>query len=532
MTSPLKSTTLLQRVARRLGLVTFGHSLYRCFWIVGGLYAAVLLASRLSGTIPDVFQPISLAAVPVLAGLIGLLVWRRPTPVDAARAIDRYNGTKDLFLTLTMLDNAAGDYKPLVARKAESTAQRIQPVAVVPFRGIRQVVHAAGLVGLLLAGIFFLPQLDPFGKVEAAEQVQEQRRQLAETHKATEARAAALKRDDSEGSESDRVQQALDDLKSTFNNTKPTQKKQNFDKLARNQKTLGELWQKINAEKLKDLLNQTPSSQKFGGADNERLQKWTRDLQQGDTDGLKKELSDLQDGLQKLMKETDPVKKAEMARKIQKRLKDLDDFASNNVNSQPLSAALKRAMQQLEMAKNDDLSAEAMEALSQSLDLTKMELEEIAQSAKDLKELEEALKTLQMAKKLNDEEKLDGEACQACQSMSDYAELYAQMMGGMDGDGDGLGGEGIGRGGEAPEDDAVDTAFKSEQSKSAVTAGKVLLSLKTKGLSDTGEVTSEYRDLIGEVKQGISEAILQEQIPPGYHDGIKTYFDSIDAGND
>ena len=161
------------------------------------------------------------------------------------------------------------------------------------------------------------------------------------------------------------------------------------------------------------------------------------------------------------------------------------------------------------------------------MELSKMELEEIAQSAKDLKALEEALKTIQMAKKANEQGQLDGEMAEGMTSMEDYAEMYAQMIG--QGDGEGLGGEGFGEGGEAPEDDSVNTGFKSEQAKVAVQAGKVLLSLKTKGLDDTGEAQKDYRALVTNVKQGVSEAILQEKIPPGYHDGIKNYFDNLDA---
>ena len=33
---------------------------------------------------------------------------------------------------------------------------------------------------------------------------------------------------------------------------------------------------------------------------------------------------------------------------------------------------------------------------------------------------------------------------------------------------------------------------------------------------------------MNQVKQGVSEAILLEQIPPGYHDSIQRYFDTID----
>jgi hypothetical protein len=194
-------------------------------------------------------------------------------------------------------------------------------------------------------------------------------------------------------------------------------------------------------------------------------------------------------------------------------------------------------MKQLETAKMEGLDKESVEAAERSLDLTKLELKEIAQSAKDLKALEEALKVVQMAKQLNDQEKLDGEQADGAQTIEEYAEFYAQLLAqlGMneagEEEGDDTGGEGMGGGGVAPEDDSVETDFKTEQSKSAVTAGKVLLSVKTKGLSDKGDAKKEYRSAIQKVKQGYSEAILQEQIPPGYHEGIKSYFDNLDKND-
>jgi hypothetical protein len=188
-------------------------------------------------------------------------------------------------------------------------------------------------------------------------------------------------------------------------------------------------------------------------------------------------------------------------------------------------------------------SKEACEACEKSLDLAKMELQEIAQSAKDLQALEEALKVIQMAKQLNDKEQLDGDQTEGAQSLEEYAEFYAQLMaqlglmeeeeGEFDEEGNLLGGRGMGRGGKAPEDESVETGFKSEQSKSAVTAGKVLLSVKTKGLSDKGDARKEYREALQKVTQGYNEAILQEQVPPGYHENIKTYFNNLerkDAG--
>ncbi len=56
----------------------------------------------------------------------------------------------------------------------------------------------------------------------------------------------------------------------------------------------------------------------------------------------------------------------------------------------------------------------------------------------------------------------------------------------------------------------------------------MLLTLKTKGMGDPAEVKEQYRAAVRDVKQNLSEAILREEIPPGYHEGIKGYFDSIE----
>ena len=214
-------------------------------------------------------------------------------------------------------------------------------------------------------------------------------------------------------------------------------------------------------------------------------------------------------------------------------MKEMEKFASEQANSKTLAAALQRARKQMEML-DGELSEEARKTLEQSLELSKLELEELAQSARDLKQLEQALKTLQLAKQLNQGEKLDGEMCEGCSTLADYEELYREMMAqngmgeGGEGNGEGTGGRGMGRGGKVEEDDSVDTGFKAERSKSQIVAGKVLLSLKTKGLSDSGDVKKQF-EAVRRIKQGVSEAIEAEQVPPGYHNGIKSYFDKIDA---
>ena len=56
----------------------------------------------------------------------------------------------------------------------------------------------------------------------------------------------------------------------------------------------------------------------------------------------------------------------------------------------------------------------------------------------------------------------------------------------------------------------------------------MLLTLKTKGMGEHVDFKEQYRAAVRDVKQGVSEAILQEEIPPGYYEGIKSYFESLD----
>jgi hypothetical protein len=535
-----KSMRLLQRVALRLRVAAMGRRLYLVFLVLCAAFAAFLLGSRLTGYYTEWLNAQTLLTVPVVAVLIAVLWHRRPTLIDAARAVDCQHGTKDLFLTVALIERSAGEYQALVAGAAEERAGKVLADAVVPLQSRERLLRAGVAAAVVVAGLMWMPGFDPFGKVAAAKQDRDRKEQLVESKKATEKRIVQLEKDDSEGPLSEETKKAIENLKSALGRMQPSEKSENLKELVGQQKHLGEMWRKLSNEKLKDLLSHNAQGQEFGAISKDKLEKWTKELQEGSTKGLQKELDEIKNDLQQLAKTDDPVKKAELEQKIKKRMKELSDFASDKVNSKPLTAALQRAMKQLETAKMEGMDQESVDAAERSLDLTKLELKEIAQSAKDLKALEEALKVVQMAKQLNDQEKLDGEQADAAQTIEEYAEYYAELIAqlggseegeGEEGDGEGLGGEGMGRGGVAPEDDSIETGFKTEQSKSAVTAGKVLLSVKTKGLSDKGDAKKEYKGLIQKVKQGYSEAILQEQIPPGYHEGIKSYFDNLDKSD-
>ena len=360
---------------------------------------------------------------------------------------------------------------------------------------------------------------------------------MAEGKKATELRLDEVKRQNEEHEEGNPADGAVEELKLTFNKMKADQKLENLKMLSSEQKDIGKLWRQISSEKLKDLMKSSPSSdQQFGANQDEKLQKWVKELQDGDAGGVQNELQELKEQLQQLAATKDPVKRGELMQELKERLQNLDKLASDKLNNEQLAAALERAMQQMDLSENKDLQEEALQAAMQSLELSEQELEQVEQAVQDMKQLEEALKTIQQAKKVNDQEKLDGGQCEKCKSLADYEALYSEMLA-ESGESEDVqekegefagGGPGFGKGGEAAEDDSVETDFKSEQSKSAVVAGKMLLSMQTKGEAEKGEVVRDYKQLMQSVKQGAMEAMNTEQIPPGYHESIKSYFDSLE----
>jgi hypothetical protein len=533
-----RSQRLLHDVAWRMFAVKLVRRTFIWFVVLASLYAVTLLTARLTGLIPDFFALETLAGIPAASLLFALLTTRRPQPDAAARCADRSQKTHDLFLTLTMLDNSVGEYKPLVGRDAEARAGKLRAAQVLPFLWDRPAV-IRGLsipvtLGVLAAGIFLLPSLDPFAVQAAAKEKEVLAQRVAESKKQTETRKAELKKQsDLDDDNSEEVAQALEKLKADLRKMRKIEKLPNSERLAVNQKAIGDKWRKLNNDQLKELMNGNDLDQRFGGESAEEMREWKRELQQGSSEKLQDAIEQLKEELKQLAKTDDPVERSEMMRKIEKQLKEMSDFATKEAGSKPLAAALQRAKDQLAAMENNEsekLEQEALEALQESLDLSQMEAENLAQAARDMKSLEEALQLVSMAKKLNSEEQLDGEGTESAQTMEEYAEIYQQLMAGMQpGEGGPLGGEGFGEGGEAPEDDSVKTDFVDETSKSAVQKGKVLLSMKTKGMSDTGEARKEYRQAFDDIKQGAAEAIEQEQIPPGYVDTIQKYFDKIET---
>jgi chemotaxis protein histidine kinase CheA len=521
---------LIERVGRRQFIASLGAR-WRQAWLGAAAVAlAVVCAARLLALLPPGAVMPALLALAAVPFILAMAMTRRPKPRQVARLIDERSGAKELFLTAALIADSPGEFQPIVVEQAEQRAGEIEPARIVPFHWQRGARDAALALGVVAAAVWFLPQLDPFKREAARQKLSQQEQRLIETKKVTEVRREQLATDS--GKEAAQVKQALAQLEKTFKEAKPQQREANLKQLGEHQKELGELWRKVNNDQLRNAFDK--AAQSFGQADPKKMEQWREQLKQGDTSALKKELQEIRDELRKLAEQPDSAEKRAQQEQLAQRLNEMAQGMKQLANSPQASQALQRALEQMDLSKLGQLSKEATQAAMDSLNLSQQELDQLAQSFKDGKALEEALKNLQMVKQLADKNQLDGSECKDCNGMGDYAKLFAAKC---NGSGNGAGqqpgeggsgmGPGIGNGAKRPEDESTETAFKQQKSSSPLAGGKLLLEWKTKEVGETGARTEDYRDAVAQVKQGVAEAIQQEQVPPGYHDAIKRYFDTL-----
>ncbi|HEX4265155.1 MAG TPA: hypothetical protein VH597_12515 [Verrucomicrobiae bacterium] len=514
----------LRRVARRHEAISLARQ-WRFFLLIGiGIYALALLLSRLLGIFSAWLTPLTLPILPAATLLLAWISYRRPRDTDAARVTDTHMATHDLFLTASLIGNSLGSYQELVLKDAEQRVNGAAPAKVVPFHWQRDAVRLCAALGLLTLAVYFLPQWDPFGMHQQQKKIAEQRERIKDINKATELRAALLAQKSS-GEQSDVVKQALANLEKTFKDAKPNDKAGTLARLNEQQKTLGQLWKQTSEEKLKNGLNVPPPSQSFGSADPAKAERLKTDLEKGDVSSAKKELDDIQQKAQELADAKDPVTREKLRQEIMDRLQNLKDTLDQQMNSQALDSDLQRALEQLAMSNTPNLSGDAMKGMSDSMKLTREELDQLAKAMADMKNIEDALKTLQMAKALHNMQPLDGKDFTQLGDLAMYAAFCEgrgkSLTGGM-----GLG-AGYGMGPRPHGDENSPTGFHPEKSASMLQPGKMLMEWKTREVSEAGPAREEYLRAVQDVRQQASEAVVQEQIPPGYQAAIKKYFDTL-----
>ena len=540
------SVTLLDQVQNRLRAASFARTFH--WWTLGAFVLActTVLAVRLLGLLPESRQPLAwLLVFPAVAAGGAWWFYRRVGHTAAARAIDQHAQTNDLFLTLATLSSSAGEYQPLVAQSAAQVAARIVPASVVPYKVERPIGIQAGVLCILALLVWLLPTLDPFGNVEAATKVEKSKKDIELVRKAVKTREEKLAQEVKTATErDDKLHEQVKELMASLRQMRPLEKKPNSKVLQDHRGSLNDMWKNVSSEELREMLSQSISDQQFGGQRTQKMNEWLKQLQQGNSEMLQQQLDEAKETMEAMLEAKTPEDRQKLASQLRRQLQDMKKFSSEKASSPELENALNQALKALEALAAKKQSGEAMseaeqqmaqeaaEALRESLELSKTELQELARSAKEMKQLEEALKTLQQAEKLNQDGQLDGEQCEGCNSLAAYAEKYKQMMAGM------------GQGGEAErdtpgamqdEDDSDPEGYKDERTKTQIQAGKVLLSIKTKEAATEKDFDPEdlkkYESTVSEIKSGVQAAIENEQIPPGYVDGIKSYFDNLDSAD-
>ncbi len=527
---------LLHRVARRQHAALCLRR-WATFWLWGsGVYLVLLVLSRGLGVIPPWFTGATIAGVPAVALLLAVLGCRRTSVAEAARLVDARLATKDLFLTAATIEGSLGAYQALVLAQAEQRGAALRPAHLVQFDWRRALGVAFGTLAVLVPAVLYLPQWDPFGRQERYVQHARQQDRLRALRQATALRASLLQQKAVQVQE-DPAAQAVSDLEKIFQQANPAEPKRTQARLQDQQKVLGELWRQAREEKLRNAGGAT-SAQSFGQRDPAKAQQWQKDLESGDPRSVTREVQAWRELAAKMAQAPEGAAREAMRQELANRMRELQEALAQSAPE--WKAALQRAMEQLQMAGQQDLAKEALQGLNETLALADAELAQLARALADAKALDQALQALQCAKRLNEVKPLDGQQSQGCANLADYIALYDQLyqsacagQGTGTGNQPGQGGMGNGQGqgqgvGPRPSgDERAQTAFQSEQSASAYQPGKILLSWKTKGLSEAGQANRNYRQAVEAARQDASEALLKEQIPSAYHTTIKSYFDSL-----
>ena len=535
---------LLRSADSRLRLASLGKNFRIAVLTLVGIALIALLCSRLLAVLPNHWvTPLTLLAVPALALAASLAFLRRPAPAHVARAVDARAGTKELFLTAALIEKSPGEFRDIVLEQAEERAGQLSAAQLIPLRwmpGARDVLLA---FAALYAAVLWLPQFDPFKMDAKRQEVSKQEQRLAETKKITALRKEELKEKGTALSE--QVDQALAKLDKTLKEVKPGERDINAKKLNEQAQDFSELWKKTNASLPKEVLEK--AAQQFGDAQQrQEMKDLINKLKKGDSEGLKQAMEKLRQEMQKIAQQPEGADKREQLEKIAKQLGQMASQMREQLGDKGVNEALQRALEQMDMSKLKDLAKDALDGANESMKLGEDELKRLGEMFKDAQNLEDALKNLAAAKQLNDKGQLDGDKAQqaGAKSQQDYEKLYKDLLAQMgekgEGEGEGQGqgsgksgngkagqNPGIGNGGTAGEDDTAKSDFKKEKDKVQLGAGKLLMEWKEEGVGETGQKSGDYQQVVRAVKQGVSEAIRNEQVPPGYHSAIQKYFDRL-----
>ncbi|MDA0919780.1 MAG: hypothetical protein O2945_11990 [Planctomycetota bacterium] len=576
--------TALERVARRLWLARLGRTwMTATFWF-GGVCFPMLLIRRLGGLGADWFLIELLAGVPLIAALFAFLVVRKSTILAAARKVDASCGANDLFLTLVQLETTAGEYQPAISQQADLRSASVVPSAVVPWHWQRPVAALSGSLGVLIAASLFLPQFDLFGNGGSVTAAVAARQDLLESRRETTSRLAELSARRESAMFTEEVDQSLEKLAAELRQLTAERFASGLKVLDVRQREIEARWREARSQdEVSRVLEQAQATQLLGEFD-QRSRQWIAELAKGQMSSVDEVFRSLDSDLEKLDSISDGAERGQLEKEIRQAMAELQRFAGNQLQSQPIEAAMKRAMSQLDSSRLDSgLQKESTQASQESLELAQAELHEVANAAAQLASLEQALNVIQSAKQLaqqNTSQSSEGVG-KSKAAIHEFVEQYADLkgdagnrpsedglrpdvdpspsaesQGGQAGqhvadsagrsepDSPGTGGRsnlegevnasegssaqhGAGRS-TARESQVAETGFRDSREAAVLDAARRLMTMRRQGLADAGKNSQEYREQVRSLQKRVRTAIEVEEIPPGYVSGIRDYFDSLD----
>ena len=358
------------------------------------LYALLMLTSRLTGLIPDIFS-LSTVFIPLLLSfLVSFIIPSKITDKDSARVIDAHEKTDDLFLTVSTINKANGKFKDIVSKQAEEKAATLKSDIIVAFKWQTAARNFGIALAALLIGLYTLPQLDPFGKEEERAKKEQKSKSLEEARKETEKRLLKLKKEAKEPKDSELAKTELTKIFKQLKMKKPAELR---EKLRDQRRKMAKMWSDKNKQLADERKRLKISSQSFG-LNSDELRKISKDLKKGDSSSAIKKLSELKDKLEGLNAgELNEDKKKEVA-DIKKELEDLRDAINEGAGAESVKAAIDRALSQME-----ELNEETKQALAdaaKSLKLTERELQRLQKMMDEMEELQQMMQSAQQADQL------------------------------------------------------------------------------------------------------------------------------------
>ena len=388
------TTNLLSKVAKRMQINCIFDRLRISIIIFSVIYALLMLTSRLTGLIPDIFS-LSTIFIPLLVSLLAAFcIPLKIGQKESAVTVDKRENTDDLFLTATTIQNSNGKFKDLVSRQAEEKAATLKAEKIVSFNWKEAGRNLAISIAILILGIYTLPQLDPFGKEEERAKKELKSKSLEEARKETEKRLVKLKKEAERPKDSDAAKSELTEIFKELKMKKPEEVRK---KLRQQRRKMAKMWTDKNKELSEEKKQLKISSQSFG-LNSDELRKISKDLKKGDSKSAVKKLSELKDKLEGLSDgELNEDKKKEIA-DIKKEIEDLRDAINEGAGAESVKAAIDRALSQME-----ELSDETKQALAdaaKSLELGERELQRLQKMMDEMEELQQMMQTAQQADQL------------------------------------------------------------------------------------------------------------------------------------